>query len=150
MTWTNAFDLGTCTVSVEYYDGNPPTELFSGVVGKGGSATFQGPSNEGALTVEVSSDGAVTLSSNDLSLDVNGYGVRVIPATAVSLDSRVSSLSFGTGCTYAYGGITTGTTQGVDYLDFDSVSPATPDPLDMSSLTGPKDWIEVYAANEGV
>ena len=63
MTWTNAFDVGECTVKVfGQYD--MTTMLFSQIMAKGDSATYM-DDVLGEATVAVDATGAVSLSAAD-------------------------------------------------------------------------------------
>ena len=142
--WTNLFDLGECTVEV--WRNNEATAL-SRVMGKGDSAEF---SNEGRdYTIAVSVDGAVTLDGADDDYSYY-YDIRVIPSYAHNYPARLIGVSFGPSASSA-AGIINGSydAEGVDYLEFVSVSPPSPDPLDMSNLTGPSDMVGLNFVSEG-
>lgn len=138
MTWTNAFDVGECTVKVMDFSG---AELFSQIMAKGDTAT----ADSEALTIAVSSDGAVSLSRDGgfNSGGTDGYSLRVIPSYDIaSMGIRASGFSiddapFGTYATA--------------FADFDGLggvdlerSVWTPDPADMSALS-PRSEIGVFA-----
>lgn len=104
MTWTNAFDIGPCTVQVHEAgsNGNGPV-AFSGVLGKGQSSP---PFSIGAdtLTVSVTSSGAVIVESSYRYRSIGvvrvipgypltGYGARVVDAVLLYPGSSPSAFS---------------------------------------------------------
>lgn len=141
--WTNIFDLGECTVSV-LVSGDP---IFSQVMAKGDSQ----PLNNGAgenYTIAVSADGVVSFSNDDgSSYNNHAFDVRVVPSYAHDFPARVRGATFveGTSAFPTQGEISEGIEAGVNVLPYDSVSPASPEPLDMSALTGPRDFVGVTA-----
>jgi hypothetical protein len=94
MTWKNAFDTGDCVVTVtEVLTGTSATVLFSSVVAKGASTTFQSANFSGStFTLAVDSAGGVALTV-DGSPYLGGFefDVDIAPAsTAGVIDGRVS------------------------------------------------------------
>lgn len=96
MTWTNAFDVGVCTVTV-WANGDLSGSDFpnwSGVLAKGESspAFDGGPFNDVNMTVSVNAAGEVSLSADGA--DATGMSVAVIPAYDISgADLRVSGIA---------------------------------------------------------
>lgn len=95
MTWTNAFDVGACTVEVV----KTAVVYWSGVLAKGQtSPTFQGYYGGQAagepLHVEVSASGVASLiNEDDTTNHAGGYDLRVIPSYAVAgYGARVSGI----------------------------------------------------------
>lgn len=97
MTWTNAFDVGTCTVTVDnsHSTGTP----WSGVLGKGESSPpFSGPLSGETMQVSVSSSGVATLEFLSGSGPSDGYQLSVIPSySIVEADIRVSAITMTNG-----------------------------------------------------
>lgn len=89
MTWTNAFDAGTCNVQA-YNFGALPNILWEGVLGKGEeSPTFEYLS--ATLQLSVSSEGIVTLSCSD-EYNADNFGVSVEPQYVAS-DLQASAMT---------------------------------------------------------
>lgn len=87
MTWTNAFDVGACTVEVTANPGSGQEFLlYSGVLAKGAGADFNDPGGGDhlPLRVDVTSEGSVVLSSDhDISsFSFSDVALRVIPSDA--------------------------------------------------------------------
>lgn len=80
MTWTNAFDVGECTVSVYTTASNTPA--YVGVMGKGDSQEAVVAQWELTLIVSVSSDGVVSLTGNPLGTAFREVAVFVTPPNA--------------------------------------------------------------------
>ena len=80
MTWTNAFDVGACEVSV-YLDVNL---VHSSVMSKGDSATIDmGTYGLAPMELAVSSEGIVSVSSDDhVPGNKGGVAVLVSPGNA--------------------------------------------------------------------
>ena len=81
MTWTNAFDIGECTVSA---DG-----LWSGILSKGQSSpTFSGNLSGEVVQINVDSSGNVALNWISGNGPSGGYQLEVVPA--YSLDAATA------------------------------------------------------------
>lgn len=94
MTWKNVFDIGDCAVTVtEMLTGTSTTVLFSGVVAKGASTTFQSANFSGStFTLAVDSAGRVALTV-DGSPYLGGFefDVDIAPASMADvIGGRVS------------------------------------------------------------
>jgi hypothetical protein len=88
MTWTNAFDLGACTVKVASAI-NPTTLFYSGVMAKGDTHAFAGGGSE-SFTVSVSSLGVVTLANANTGIGIEA-DMLVIVAPSYSLVTMVGA-----------------------------------------------------------
>lgn len=139
--WTNLFDLGECTVKV--FD--PAFEIFSQVMAKGDSATFERFDPDDS-SIEVTAEGEVICEG--IAAD-SGVMVAVIPSYEHDYAARVRATDLPTNTSFAAAGINYGTfdggEQGVDYEDYTEVDPPAPDPLDLSALTGTKDGVFVFS-----
>lgn len=85
MTWTNAFDVGACTVSVspQNFSGGFDAPMWSGVLAKGEtSPTFTDTLTNEDATVAVSADGSVSF----VTAVNNGYiyALDVVPGYSVA------------------------------------------------------------------
>lgn len=144
--WTNLFDLGECTVKV--YD--PIDELFSQVMAKGGSATYE---RFGTNTVSVSATGEVSIVGPDIG--AGGNMLAVIPSYPHDYAARIrGAVIDGVEMTLAAGGINTDTRKvndppGVNYFNYTAVAPAAPEPLDLSALTGARDGVFLSVGGGG-
>jgi hypothetical protein len=142
--YQNAFDVGSCTVQV--WD-NQANQLYSGVMAKGDSHDFTNPLQERALTISVDGVGSVSLSSATVLNSLEGYNVYVFPSYSMGNSGiRLISISFEGGVTGA-AGLTD--PNGVFSVDFDSVSPASPDPMDLSLSTDQHLCWGVFAVKTG-
>lgn len=160
MSWQNAFDLGSCTVTFNDWSSPPVVQIFSQVMGKGDQKSGSiGETNE--YTVSVSTDGEVTLEfSDDPDFSSAAYEILVTPSYPHDFGSRISGLQSDVetrNVAIAIGEINaTAATEGVDYLNYtisgDAQAPVIllPDPLDMSALSGTRDLIGVYIETQGV
>lgn len=159
MTWTNAFDLGACTVTVR--DWTSPaagTVVWSGVLAKGQSQS--GTTLAGrAYTLAVDSAGTVSLSFDTDTTQGDSYETVVTPSYAHNWPARISGIASGANgpnVSAAIGEINASKpgAEGVDYLAWTvgGTGPVqfSPDPLDMSSLTGARDLIGVYLETHGL
>lgn len=152
--WTNLFDLGECTVKV--FDANivPPQERFSQVMTKGESAQFDGQFGDGPFTIAVSADGVVSL---DQWWFTSVAVIAVIPSYPHDMPARMRGSVLGnadaTGAAgAANAGINSnldGSGDGVDSLSFSATDPPTPEPMDMSALTGARDGVFLYLSGGG-
>lgn len=131
MTWTNAFDVGPCTVKVT----RAGTDLYSGVLTKGGaSANFAGWSGE-VVNVTVDVDGVVALNNVSGSTSSNAkYELRVIPTydiAAAFVQASDIILSYPQGNQYGYADYATQVTENVpvvgdgDTADLSGLYPVT-------------------------
>jgi len=130
VAYQNAFDVGSCTVQV--WD-NQATQLYSGFMAKGDSHDFTNPGNERTLTIAVSSTGAVSLSSSTTLQNLEGYNVYVLPSYSMGTSGvRMTTISLDATATSAYGL----TDPDGDYTNpFTTISPVSPDPMDLSEST---------------
>lgn len=146
--WTNLFDLGECTVEV-VFDGD--ATLYSEVMAKGDSAEFSAGGRD--YTIAVSADGAVTLEGGDDDFN-RAYEVNVIPSYPHDYPARIRDVSVGEHTAIAGAQLERYAFYNGDdpesYLDFDSLTPPTPDPLDMSALTGSRNLVGGGFENVGV
>ena len=149
MTWTNAFDIGSCTVAVHAY-GIQPEPYFSQVMAKGDSAGFTlDYVNSGqGMTISVSSTGEVNISATD-SADVASIGVFsavtvcVIPSYAITgLGLRASSILAGPGAVFGFVAADSGALPDFP-VQLTAFAPVAPDPADVSGLDGTHDSVSI-------
>lgn len=141
--WINLFDLGECTVEVL----SSGSELFSQVMAKGDSEAFSDGSSEG-FTVAVSSAGAVSLSADGESTSYNNnqFMVFVAPSYDHDYPARITGAAFSASTSTAVGVINEVLAGPDDGIQYDTLDPASPEPLDMSDLTGQRDGVGMAAA----
>lgn len=131
MTWTNAFDVGACTVIVTSYDGTSVNTLFSSVMAKGDSQDFTAYAN--TYTVAVSIDGVASLSGPQFGVAGGDLSLRVVPTYAITGSARVSDMTADLGTAGSTNVIATGNFDDGPYIDLTGAGSAwTPDPCDLS------------------
>lgn len=135
MPWTNLFDLGECTVQVFFGF----AEVYSGVLGKGDQDTFE-DSEMIQYTVAVSEDGAVSLDS-DLSFPNSSVFVCVIPSYEHDYPARISGAAFHASVQRAGGFLS----DDGDEIEYTSLDPVAPEPLDLSALPGSREYVAIFA-----
>ena len=132
MTWTNAFDLGTCTIKV----GNDvtPDAYFSGVLAKGDtSATFTGFLGE-TLQVSVSAAGDVALNYISGSGPADNYTLYVDPSYSITGKSiRAGGFNIPNGVSGGHGAAAWSSDGGNVYVNLTGADQAwAPDPADLT------------------
>jgi hypothetical protein len=152
MTWKNAFDLGECTVTLVDWTADGVT-VWSGVLGKGES--HAGTTDDGnAFTLAVDANGKVSLGFDD-NVTGKSFEIQIVPSYAHDFPARISGMATDiheVNVTHAYGEINADPEgdEGVDYLSWQFSGTRTeppefsPEPLDMTALTGTRDLIGVY------
>lgn len=142
MTWTNAFNLGECTVAIVDWTGDDPVTMFSGVMTKEDSHSFSYADRD--FVVSVDANGTVAL-DGDLGNFSQVYEVNVIPSYPHDFPARISNIALaaransGTGFTDDAGA----------GLPLDDVDPPTPDPLDMSAIPDARDFVGLHIGFSG-
>lgn len=132
MAWENAFVHGPCTVKVR---DRSFTELYSGSLAVGQSASFTDPSFSITLTIEVTVDGAAQLSAPSDFQVSQSYTVVVTPLydlSAASMQTISMSLSAGAG----FGNCFAQDNQGAPDVTFTSLRPVSPDPIVLTNIPG--------------
>lgn len=146
MTWTNAFDLGACTVSVQH----GADTIFSGVLAKAQtSSQFDGYLSGEKLTVSITSGGAAQLNWASGAGPSDNYTLTIAPAYDIStLDARALSLSIPSGISGGAYGANCYFNADADAIALTDLGDGvwTPDPASSDSLTGqpPNDIIAVW------
>lgn len=125
MTWTNAFDIGACTVEV-YAAGDPSHPDYTGILSKGQSADLTLASTW-TMHVAVSADGVVTLTNTSGSgLEIDA-GVRIVPAYALTgmggARATLPVSASGAGDATANGDLLNSFTNGDASVDLSSMTP---------------------------
>lgn len=154
MAWTNLFDLGECTVRVSYQDAPP---LFEQVMSKGDQAQFTDSYGDGPFTISVDQEGRVTLDQWWFDTRVD---IAVIPAYDHDYPARIRGAVLGgsggvgsagsaRGAINHTGRFFWGGVEGVDFLQYETTSPAVPEPLDMTSLTGLREGVFLAVTGGG-
>ena len=145
--WTTLFDLGECTVAVYSVAGEET--IYSGVLAKGQSAEFT-DNTARAYTVSVSADGAVSLDGADDASSAS-YEVNVIPSYDHDYPARIRAVVLGANANAAAGQIEAlASDWGVNVLAFDTLALVSPDPLDMTALTGTRTLVGMAFGNGGI
>ena len=125
MTWTNAFDLGACTVEV-YAASDPSHPDYTGVLAKGAGADLVLASTW-SMHVAVSALGVVTLMNTSGAGLESDAGVRIVPMYALGgIDGARAKLpvsASGSGGATANGDLLDGFTNGDAYVDLSAMSP---------------------------
>lgn len=142
-SWQTLFDLGSCNVRVAQF-GSEYIDLLNQEMAKGDSVTFL----EGVLTVDVDLDGRVRLQYNgDISqVQGNSYMVAVVPNYAHDYPARVRGFGIGD-LSFLDGQINDNDTED-DFIAYD-LDVGAPDPMDMTSLIGQRDYVGMYATLTG-
>lgn len=124
MTWTNAFDLGSCTVQV-YQVATPDSPDYSAVLAKGQGANVT--ISTYSLHIAVSSDGIVTLDNVGGGGIESDLGARIIPIYSLTsmLGARATAPTScsGTGDATADGTTLDGFTNGDALVDLTAQTP---------------------------
>jgi hypothetical protein len=92
MAYQNAFDASACTVTVK----QDAATLFSGVMAKGDSSTFNDPSHAGeTLTVSVDANGVVALSGTftGYAADFSNFYYLTVAPAGTNGGARVSNVA---------------------------------------------------------
>lgn len=160
MTWQNAFDMGVCTVTLRDWTGTANgAVVWSGVMRKGGQQT--GVTGSGKdFTLAIGGDGSVSLSFATNNTFGDAYEVQVVPSYPHDFAARARSLAtdaLAVNVVKAVGEINASApVVGVNTLDWTivgtgtDVATFTPDPLDMSALTGTRDLIGAYVGTQAI
>jgi hypothetical protein len=155
MTWTNAFDLGECTVEVYKGSASPDGLLWSGVLVDGDDPTafsdpdvIEGPYADLLIWLL---DGSVYLGYAQPGLATTGaWQVNVVPSYPHDFPPRASDVL--TTLDDANGWVAVN--EGDGYIEFDGSEPGEigsssalhmlPDPRDLPGYSGAQDFIGVY------
>lgn len=140
MTWTNAFDLGACTVRV-LSDGTP---VYSGVLAKGtSSGNFADLDSDATLSVDVSAQGIVTL--NRVSGEFGSWKrLDVIPLYSVAgLGLRASGIAMDSSFVDGLAFSSDENSDGLTLSTTDGGATWSPDPADVSALTPGHDGVSI-------
>lgn len=136
MSWANAFDLGSCTVSVL----NSGHVYYSGVLSKGGtSATFAGYLNLELLQVSVDASGAVSLDWLSGNGPASGYIVTVTPSYALPRAIQIAGISMPQGISGSANAQASDISPRVFLTTPDGVT-WTPDPAVITDLSNQQYW----------
>jgi hypothetical protein len=144
--WVNAFVYGDCAVTVICSGG----QFNLGVLPLGRTASFINSVDGNTWFVTISDTGTVSLYSNTaVGVGTLAPGavaeVRVTPTYALTgLPPRVRAITLPTSAqlSYSYGAINTGSS---GYVLFSAITPAAPDPMDLSGLGGSPTYLGVHA-----
>lgn len=144
--WTSLFDIGPCTVVMT----NDEEEVFSQIMAKGDSQTFESIGRE--YTITIGEDGSVTLDGAD-EVSSGMFEIGVQPNYEHNFPTRMREISVGENVDYAGGQLALG--QGFSgptgsFKDFSPFSPPTPDPLDMSEFVGADNMVSMYFLNREI
>lgn len=142
MNWTNAFDIGECTVKVSDLSAAPRV-IYSAVMAKGDSVDFTDADTATDFTIAVSADGSVSLSYTTTGPSLVGkkYEVDVIPSYPLIPEMRLVDLALNANFDIA-AGYTDDAGGGVDVTGF---NPPAPDPLDFTSIPDARVYFGLYA-----
>jgi len=157
MAWQNAFDLGSCTVTFNNWLPSF-SQVWEGILGKGQSQSGNFGGN--SYTISVDEEGSISLTlANTPDFSSTGLEILVTPNYAHDFPAQIVGLSSdleGPNVATASGEINLVDDEGIGYLTYSisgtSGEPAifSPDPLDMTALTGERDLIGVYIETQGI
>lgn len=152
MSWQNAFDLGECTVTLIDWTGDGAT-VWSGVLAKGDSHAGT-TDDDKAFVLAVDASGKVSLAFDD-NVTGKSFEIQVVPSYGHDFPARISGMATDAAAaniTDTYGEINVDPdgAEGESYLPWrvngsgDDPADFEPEPLDMTALTGTRDFIAAY------
>jgi hypothetical protein len=145
--WINLFALGECTVEVVLNDSET---LFSGVMAQGDTETF---GESPLFTLSVTEEGAVVFDGGD-EVSYANFDINVIPSYDHDFPARIRAISIGPNVQYAGAQLEAGAFFGESdpesFIGLESLDPISPDPLDMTALTGNRVLVGGCFTNGGV
>lgn len=132
MTWTNAFDLGPCTVHAYQ---NWGLSIFSGILAKGETSAEFSDDSAASYTVTITASGAAQLNRLSATVGASGLRLTVVPNYDTSLASaaRVSGIVLPNGISGVAGAFTAAATPDVVLSSADAGATWTPDPAESST-----------------